>query len=82
MKATLIVPQNDSDHAQARALAGKLMRSNDPEVDARLAAPPARPGPAEILAYLTEQHDLSRADLVPCLEPRAPFFRAPFASLQ
>src|SRR5580704_11988208 len=56
------------------------MRSNDRRDDARLAAqarlieayersrwPRRRPGPAEILTYLMEQHDLSRADLVPLL---------------
>jgi HTH-type transcriptional regulator/antitoxin HigA len=80
MKATLIVLQNDSDHAKARALVEKLMRSNDRRDDARLAAqarlieayersrwPRRRPGPAEILTYLMEQHGLSRADLVPLL---------------
>ena len=80
MKATLIVLQNDSDHAKAKALVEKLMRSNDPEDEARLAAqarlieayersrwPRRQPGPAEILTYLMEQHGLSRADLVPLL---------------
>ncbi len=80
MKATLIVLQNDSDHAKAKALVEKLMRSNDRRDDARLAAqarlieayersrrPRRRPGPVEILTYLMEQHGLSRADLVPLL---------------
>jgi HTH-type transcriptional regulator/antitoxin HigA len=80
MKATLIVLQNDSDHAQAKALVEKLMQSDTPEEDARLAAqarlieayergrwPRRKPGPAEILTYLMEQHGLSRADLVPLL---------------
>jgi HTH-type transcriptional regulator/antitoxin HigA len=74
MKATLIVLQNDSDHAKAKALVEKLMRSNDRRDDARLIEayersrrPRRQPGPAEILTYLMEQHGLSRADLVPLL---------------
>ena len=30
MKATLFVIENDADHAQAKALIEKLMRSKDP----------------------------------------------------
>jgi HTH-type transcriptional regulator/antitoxin HigA len=80
MKATLIVLQNDTDHAEAKALVERLMRSSDPADGARLAAqarlieayernrwPRRAPGPAEILTYLMEQHGLTRADLVPLL---------------
>lgn len=80
MKATLIVIQNDTDHAEAKALVGKLMGSDDPADRARLAAqarlieayernrwPRRASEPAEILAYLMEQHSLSRTDLVPLL---------------
>ena len=37
MKATLIVIQNDADHAQAKALIERWMQS-DPEDQARMAA--------------------------------------------
>ena len=80
MKATLIVIENDTDHAEAMALVEKLMRSNEPEDDARLAAqarlieayernrwPRRIPELPDVLAYLMDQHDLSRADLVPLL---------------
>lgn len=80
MKATLIVIQNDADHAEAKALIEKLVGSNDSQDQARLAAqarliesyernrwPHRVPGAAAILTYLMEQHDLSRADLVPLL---------------
>jgi hypothetical protein len=33
MKTTLIVIQNDADHAQAKALIEKLMNSKDPAAD-------------------------------------------------
>ena len=78
MKATLIVIQNDADHAEAKALAEKLMKS--PADSARLAAqsrlieayernrwPRRTPDVADILEYLMDQHGLSRADLVPIL---------------
>jgi hypothetical protein len=38
MKATLIVIQNDADHAQAKALVEKLMRSDNPGDRARMMA--------------------------------------------
>src|SRR5579859_734913 len=38
MKATLIVIENDADHAEAKALVGKLMASNDPADVARMTA--------------------------------------------
>ncbi len=80
MKATLILIQNDADHAQAKAQLGKLMASDAPEDRARLMAqaqlieayerarwprrPPALP---VLLAYLMDQHGLTRADLIPLL---------------
>ena len=80
MKATLIVIQNDADHAEAKTLVGKLMGSNDPEDGARLAAqarlieayernrwPRRASAVADILTYLIEEYSLSRADLVPLL---------------
>ena len=80
MKATLIVIENDADHAEAKALVGKLMASNDPADVARMTAqarlveayertrwPPRPPSLAELLTYLMEQHGLTRADLVPLL---------------
>ena len=80
MKATLIVLQNDSDHAEAKALVEKLMQSGEPADGARLAAqarlieayernrwPRRAPSLTELLTYLMEQHGLSRADLVPLL---------------
>jgi HTH-type transcriptional regulator / antitoxin HigA len=80
MKATLIVIENDADHQAAKALVSRLMGSNDPTDRARMAAqarlieayerlrwprrPPTVPG---LLAYLMDQHALTRADLVPLL---------------
>lgn len=80
MKATLIVIENEHDHAQAKALAETLMSSRDPK-DASLLAAQARlieayervrwprrlPATADVLLYLMDQHGLSRADLVPLL---------------
>lgn len=80
MKTTLIVIQSDADHAQAKALVEKLMRSDDPGEQARMTAQarlieayersrwPRRPASLpELLAYLMDQHGLTRADLVPLL---------------
>lgn len=80
MKATLIVIQDDSDHAKAKVLVGKLMESNDPGNRARMAAqarlieayerarwPRRAPKVSELLAYLMDQHGMTRADLVPLL---------------
>ncbi|WP_217705550.1 hypothetical protein [Peristeroidobacter soli] len=50
MKTTLIVLQNDADHAQAKALIEKLMNSKDPADQARMVAQ----------AYLTEAYERSR----------------------
>jgi HTH-type transcriptional regulator/antitoxin HigA len=80
MKATLIVIQNDADHAQAKALIEKLIGSNNPADQARMMAqarlieayertrwPRRTPTLPELLTYLMDQHGLSRADLVPLL---------------
>jgi HTH-type transcriptional regulator / antitoxin HigA len=80
MKATLIVIQNDADHAQAKALVERLMASDVPEDRARMVAqarlieayerarwPRRAPSVPDLLAYLMDQHGLSRADLVPLL---------------
>lgn len=80
MKATLIVIQNDADHAQAKALIGRLMDSKDAADQARMAAQAClteayersrwlrcAPSLPSFLSYLMDQHGLSRADLVPLL---------------
>ena len=77
MKATLIIIENDADHAEAKVLVDELMESNDPVDLARLTAqarlveayertrwPRRAPSVADLLVYLMEQHGLSRADLV------------------
>jgi HTH-type transcriptional regulator / antitoxin HigA len=80
MKTTLIVIQDDADHAQAKALIEKLMSSKDPADQARMVAQayltdayersrssrhaPSLPG---LLTYLMDQHGLSRGDLIPLL---------------
>jgi HTH-type transcriptional regulator/antitoxin HigA len=80
MKATLIIIENDRDHAQAKALIEELVGSDDVADQARMAAqarlieayersrwPRRRPTLPDLLTYLMEQHGLSRADLVPLL---------------
>jgi HTH-type transcriptional regulator/antitoxin HigA len=80
MKATLILIQSDAEHAQAKALVEKLMASNVPEDRARMTAqarlieayerarwPRIRPALPDLLAFLMDQHGMSRADLVPLL---------------
>jgi len=80
MKATLIIIENDEDHAEAKALVEELMGSNDPANLARMTAqarlveayersrwPRRSPSLPDLLVYLMDQHDLSRADLVPLL---------------
>ncbi len=80
MKATLIVIQNDADHAEAKILIEKLMGSSNPEDRARLTAqarlieayehnrwPRREVALPEVLRYLMEQHELTRADLAPIL---------------
>ena len=80
MKATLIVIENDADHAEAKALVEKLMGSSEPADLARMTAqarlveayertrwPRRSPSLPDLLTYLMDQHGLSRADLVPLL---------------
>jgi HTH-type transcriptional regulator/antitoxin HigA len=80
MKATLIIIQNETDHAQAKELIQKLVPSDDPDDQARLAAqaqlveayerthwPRRSPSLPDILAYLMDQHSLSRTDLATLL---------------
>jgi HTH-type transcriptional regulator/antitoxin HigA len=80
MKTTLIVIQNEADHADAKKLMEKLMGSSDSQDRARMVAqarlmeayeraqwPRTSPALPILLAYLMDQHNLSRADLVPLL---------------
>lgn len=80
MKTTLIVIQNEVDHAEAKALLARLMESGDPADRARRIAqarlieayersrwPRRAPTLPAMMAYLMDQHGLSRADLVPLL---------------
>lgn len=80
MKATLILIESDADHAQARSALDKMMRADDPVDDAKIAAqarlieayernrwPQQAPKVADLLTYLLDQNDLTRADLVPLL---------------
>jgi len=80
MKATLIIIENDNDHAQAKALIDELMGSEDAADRARMMAQPRlieptsasrwprrRPTLPDLLTYVMDQHGLSRADLVPLL---------------
>jgi HTH-type transcriptional regulator/antitoxin HigA len=80
MKATLIIIENDNDHAQAKALIDELMGSEDAADRVRMMAqarlieayersrwPRRRPTLPDLLTYLMDQHGLSRADLVPLL---------------
>jgi HTH-type transcriptional regulator/antitoxin HigA len=80
MKTTLIVIQNDADHAQAKALIEKLMGSKDPANQARMVAqaylaeayertrwPRRTPSLPDLLTYLMDQHGLSRSGLIPLL---------------
>ena len=80
METTLIVIQNEADHADAKRLVEKLMGSSDPQDGARMVAqarlveayeraqwPRTTPALPVLLSYLMDQHGLSRADLVPLL---------------
>jgi HTH-type transcriptional regulator/antitoxin HigA len=80
MKATLIIIENENDHAQAKALIDELMGSDHAADRARMMAqarlieayersrwPRRRPTLPDLLTYLMDQHSLSRADLVPLL---------------
>ena len=76
MDARLILIENDSELARARALVDRLMLSDDAvdiarlEAQARLIAayeqrkwPRRFPSTAALVAYLMDQHNLTRADL-------------------
>jgi len=80
MDATLILIDSDAELARAQDLVARLMESREPKDRARLEAqarliaayeerrwPPRRPSPAAVIAYLMEQHGLSRTDMVPIL---------------
>lgn len=80
MKATLIVIQNDRDHAQAKALVEKLIGSRSADDRGRMVAqarlidayeraqwPRRAPALPDLLTYLMDQHRLTRADLVQLL---------------
>jgi HTH-type transcriptional regulator / antitoxin HigA len=80
MKATLIVIQNEADHADAKKLIEKLMGSSNSQDRARLLAqarlveayertewPRTAPSLPALLDYLMDQHSLGRTDLVPLL---------------
>lgn len=80
MKATLIIIENEKDHAQAKALIEELMGSEDAADRARVVAqarlieayerarwPRRTPALPDLLTYLMDQHGLSRSDLVPLL---------------
>jgi HTH-type transcriptional regulator/antitoxin HigA len=80
MKVSLIAIENEGDYGQAKALVERLMASGERKDAARLAAqarlieawersrwPRRTPETADVLAYLMDQHGLSRADLIPLL---------------
>ena len=80
MRATLIIVENEVDHAEAMALLETLMKSSDPvdlprmKAQARLIEayeqtrwPPQAPSIPHLLVYLMDQHGLSRKDLIPLL---------------
>jgi HTH-type transcriptional regulator/antitoxin HigA len=80
MKTTLIVIQDEADHADAKRLVEKLMGSSHSQDRARMVAqarlieayeltqrPRTAPALPLLLGYLMDQHNLSRADLVPLL---------------
>jgi HTH-type transcriptional regulator/antitoxin HigA len=78
MDANLIVIDNDAELARARALVERLWHSDIAADVARLQAqarlivayeeskwPRRRPSTAELIRHLMDQHDLTRADMVP-----------------
>jgi HTH-type transcriptional regulator/antitoxin HigA len=80
MDAMVILIDSDRELARARALVDRLWDSNDRadiarlEAQARLIAayeesqwPRRPPSTAELIRHLMDQHDLTRADLVPIL---------------
>ena len=80
MKAMLIVIENNADHTEAKKLVERLMESSDPADQARMTAqarlieayersrwPRRLTTLPQLLTYLMDQHDLTRADLIPLL---------------
>jgi HTH-type transcriptional regulator/antitoxin HigA len=80
MDATVILIDNDAELVRARALVERLWGSNAAanvrrlEAQARLIAayeerrwPRRRPGIADLIRHLMEQHGLTRSDMVPIL---------------
>jgi HTH-type transcriptional regulator/antitoxin HigA len=80
MDATVILIDGDTELARARALVERLWNSDDPadiarlEAQARLIAayeerkwPRRSPNIADLIRHLMDQHDLTRADMVPIL---------------
>jgi HTH-type transcriptional regulator / antitoxin HigA len=80
MDATVILIDGDMELARARALVERLWNSDDPadiarlEAQARLIAayeerkwPRRSPNIADLIRHLMDQHDLTRADMVPIL---------------
>lgn len=80
MDATVVLIDNDKELVRARALVERLWDSDDPadlarlEAQARLIAayeerkwPRRAPKVADLIRHLMDQHDLSRADMVPIL---------------
>ena len=80
MDATLILIDSDAELARARTLVDQLWNSNNPADVARLEAqvrliaayeekqwPRRSPSVADLIRHLMDQHDLTRADLVPLL---------------
>jgi HTH-type transcriptional regulator / antitoxin HigA len=80
MDATLILIDSEAELARARALVDRLWESDEPTDIARLQAqarliaayeetrwPRRRPSTADLIRHLMDQHDLTRADMVPIL---------------
>ena len=80
MDATLVLIDSDAELARARTLVDQLWNSNNPADIARLEAqvrliaayeekqwPRRSPSVADLIRHLMDQHDLTRADLVPLL---------------
>src|SRR6266849_7315082 len=80
MDATLILIDSDAELARARALVDRLWESDEPADVARLQAqarliavyeeakwPRRPPSTADLIRHLMDQHDLTRADMVPIL---------------
>jgi HTH-type transcriptional regulator/antitoxin HigA len=80
MDAVLVLIDSDAELARARSLVDRLWDSTDPsdvarlEAQARLIAayeerrwPRRPPSTAELIRHVMDQHDLTRADLVPIL---------------